>query len=103
LATSKYNVRCYDKAIQNLKDNLPIVPTAFITSHNDPLTPQELLIEFVRGYEKRGLPVVVKRWPNSEHAQHLRYHRDEYIKIIESLLEKAGLHLQTKQVSSDRV
>jgi hypothetical protein len=59
---------------------------AYIYSCNDDITNSTKLEELIGERRRRGVKVLVKHFPDSQHVQHLRLHGLEYLDFVESVL-----------------
>nr|CAB3263002.1 uncharacterized protein LOC100186401 [Phallusia mammillata] len=87
--TKPYTVKYYEQSIDAIQNRSPKVPAVFMSSLSDPMMVSHALKDFENAWVSRGIEVTVKMWENSEHAQHLRNHPDEYENVIQSLVNKA--------------
>lgn len=86
--TKRHTVKYYNKTIEAIKFRQPKVPSLMMSSKNDPMLIPEALEDFYQSWSKCQ-PVSLKMWEESGHSQHLRYHPDEYVSLIEDLLSKS--------------
>nr|XP_039252597.1 uncharacterized protein LOC120329870 [Styela clava] len=97
--TKQHTVKYYNEAIEIIKFRAPKVPSLMMSSKKDPMLIPEAFEEFYQSWSKHQ-PVVYKMWDDSGHAQHLKYHPEEYLKLIENLLvmslEPGFLHIKSK-------
>ena len=87
--TKPFTIKLYNQSIEVIKYNPPKIPSLLITSDNDPLALPHSFMSFVDAWKDIGVDVTWKVWKDSKHAQHLRYHPDEYISLVQQTLSKA--------------
>lgn len=87
--TKAFTVKVYNQSINAIKYDPPKVPSLLMTSNNDALALPETFLEFVHSWKNSGVDVSYKIWNDSKHAQHFRYHPDEYRNLVYQVLSKA--------------
>ncbi|XP_043195491.1 transmembrane protein 53-like [Amphibalanus amphitrite] len=61
-------------------------PQLFIYSDKDDITPAQDVDQFMAGRRARGVEVSSRRFADSPHVQHYRYHREEYCAAVSAFL-----------------
>ena len=85
--TKKHTVTFYDRALTVVREEPLPVPTLIYASKNDVMSDAEV-IEKLRDIwvESKHIPVELKLWEVSGHAQHLVKHREEYLSSLEQFM-----------------
>ncbi|XP_059159227.1 uncharacterized protein LOC131943228 [Physella acuta] len=92
--TKKHTVEFYNKAVDVVRDEPFTVPTLVFASRDDPMCDAAVCQALVEIWRKeKKLPVTLRMWDSSPHAQHLNYHTQEY---------EAALHEFLSFVFSDK-
>ena len=100
--TKPMTVKLYDLIIHTIKYDPVKVPSLLMTSNNDPMALPIAFNEFVAAWKNLEIEVTEKNWPQSEHAQHLKFHPELYTSMIYLLLSNTlgDLVTQTKHSKS---
>lgn len=77
----------YIRASQIFYSPLVKSPVLFLLSKNDPIGAVSSNLNAKESMESLGMKCTFKCWERSGHVQHLRHHRDEYIKYLLHHLE----------------
>ena len=89
-ASTKFcTVKLYNKFIDILTYQCFIVPSLVMSSLDDPLSLSQTYHNFVGAWSNRNANVTSKFWETSVHAQHFRYHKDEYVSLLRHVLDQA--------------
>ena len=62
-------------------------PQLFLFSKNDEITSYKRVIDFIKLRKKKGVDVSYKLWDESKHVTHVKYHKEEYEKIVDNFIE----------------
>ena len=87
LMTTRYTVETYKKQLAYFRDQPLLVPTLFFSSKNDPMSEAAVLEKLCNLWKSQQIPVELKLWDNSAHARHLVNHNEEYLAMLDILLE----------------
>ena len=71
-------------AVENVE---VISPQLFLFSKNDEITSYKRVIDFIKLRKKKGVDVSYKLWNESKHVTHVKYHKEEYEKIVDNFIE----------------
>ncbi|XP_005091640.1 uncharacterized protein LOC101850135 [Aplysia californica] len=85
--TKKNTVAFYDKSLTVVRDEPLPVPTLMYASRNDPMVDAYVVEQLAHIWRtSKGVPVEVKLWDVSGHAQHLVKHTEEYVETLDKFL-----------------
>lgn len=77
--TKKHTLEFYNKAVDVVRDEPFTVPTLVFASKDDPMCDAAVCQALVEIWRKeKNIPVTLRLWDSSPHAQHLNYHAEEY-------------------------
>eukprot|EP00058_Branchiostoma_floridae_P018870 XP_002604359.1 hypothetical protein BRAFLDRAFT_85450 [Branchiostoma floridae] len=71
--------------------NLPKSPILLYGCHNDPMSTKEYNERCVEGWRRQGHDVRLQFWEDSAHSNHMRLHRDEYVRALDNYLDTLEL------------
>ncbi|XP_066265033.1 uncharacterized protein [Branchiostoma lanceolatum] len=70
---------------------IPKTPILLYGCHNDPMSTKEYNERCVEGWRKLGCDVRLQFWDDSSHSNHMRLHRDEYVRALDNYLDTLDL------------
>ena len=89
---SVYIMLNYNKNVQdfmNILENSKLMcPQLFLFSKKDELAGYEDILDFIKIRQTNGVDISYKLWTDSSHVGHMRKYESEYVKIVESFVEK---------------
>ncbi|XP_078617363.1 uncharacterized protein LOC144885363 [Branchiostoma floridae x Branchiostoma japonicum] len=83
--------KSHDFTRSNWETNLPKSPILLYGCHNDPMSTKEYNERCVEGWRRQGHDVRLQFWDNSVHSNHMRLHRDEYVRALDNYLDTLEL------------
>ena len=87
LVTQKHTVSFYDRALAVVREEPLPVPTLIYASKNDVMSDAEVIEKLADIWvESKHIPVELKLWEVSGHAQHLVKHQQEYLSTLEHFM-----------------
>ena len=67
-------------------------PQLFLFSKNDEITSYKRVLDFIKLRKRKGVDVSYKLWDESKHVAHVKYHKEEYQKIVDNFIENCCFH-----------
>ena len=67
-------------------------PQLFLFSKNDEITSYKRVLDFIKLRKRKGVDVSYKLWDESKHVAHVKYHKEEYQKIVDDFIENCCFH-----------
>ena len=61
-------------------------PQLFLFSKNDEITSYKRVIDFMKLRKRKGVKVSYKLWDESKHVTHVKYHKEEYEKLVNNFI-----------------
>ena len=86
--TKKHTVKFYDEALAVVREKSLPVPHLILASKNDPMSDADVIEQLATLWRnKHYIPVQLKQWEVSPHAQHLVHHQEDYMQELNIFLE----------------
>lgn len=86
--TKDSTVKLFEDALRFFREEPLQVPTMFLTSRDDPMCDSSVLEKLVNVWKGKQVPVSIKVWDSSPHAQHYVCHKDEYETLHRELMKE---------------
>lgn len=83
----------YDSSIQVFHNSPITSPALFFFSENDALCDQAVVERCIAHWRRRGVSVESKKWKESVHAAHMKYHPEDYRSTLEKFLSSLVIPL----------
>ena len=75
---------------RNAVENVEVIsPQLFLFAKNDEITSYERVIDFMKLRKHKGVDVSFKLWEESKHVMHVKYHKEEYEKLIDEFVKNS--------------
>lgn len=85
--TWPWTVRVYEEMVETWKeDQIRHTPILYFYCYSDPMCDATKMEDLLTKQRQAGLTVLSKWWYESEHVQHVKWHREEYLSELSHFL-----------------
>ena len=93
----------FQRSSQSIHENRLKLPTLFLSSIVDPVSPKEPIDKLIEKWRESGVTEIYEKyWLDSPHVCHFLHHPVEYIEQLNMFLDKIGLTRQTEKAGAQQ-